>query len=111
MLLEAVEGDIPEAEGVRRLLRDVREARAAKLRVGFDVLEGGRVAVLDGVGALEVAEQGAFIRGVVDGLRIVGASKEVSRREREVNGGGGGVGGGGFGNADDEEDEEDEEML
>lgn len=61
----------------------MREARAAKLRQGVEVLEGGRAARLDGVGALEVAEHGAFIQGVVDGLRVVGASKEGARRERE----------------------------
>ena len=55
---------------MRRLLRDIREARGAKLRKGVEVLEGGRVVVLDGVAGLEVAEQGRFIRGVVDGLRL-----------------------------------------
>lgn len=79
----------------------MREARAAKLRKGVDVLEGGRVAVLNGVGALEVAEQGSFIRGVVDGLKVIGASKEVSRREREA-----GLGGSGLERGSESEDEE-----
>ena len=100
MLLQSAEDDIPDAEVVRRLLRDLREVRAAKLRKGMDVLDGSRVAVLNGVGALEVVEQGPFIRGVVDGLRVVGASKEGSRREREREGNGSG-----------RREESDEEML
>ena len=91
---------------MRRLLRDIREARAAKLRKGVEVLEGAREVRLDGVGGLEVVEQGPFVRRVVDGLRVVGGSKELARRERERDEAeGGGVGGGGG------EGEDDEDML
>ena len=55
----------------------------------------------DGVGALEVCEGGRFIRGVVDGLRVVGASKEVGRREKEEREGNEGMG----------SEESDEDML
>ena len=57
-------------------------------------------------GGLEVAEQGRFIREVVDGLRVVGGSREVGRRERDGDGDRGGGTGGGIG-----EEDEDEEML
>lgn len=56
----------------------------AKMRAGVAVLEGGREVNMNGVGGMEVAEGRAFIGGVVDGLRKIGASKEMSRREREA---------------------------
>ncbi len=84
MLLEAASDDIPEPDNVRRLMRDLREVRMAKMRTGVGVLEGGREVNMNGVGGMEVAEGRAFIGGVVDGLRKIGASKEMSRREREA---------------------------
>jgi GINS complex subunit 2 len=59
--------------------------------------EGGGVIKMRGVGAMEVAEGRSFITGVLDGLRRLGQSREVARREREQEEGGGG-------------DSEDEEM-
>lgn len=56
---------------MRRLMRDLREVRMAKLRAGVDVLEGGREVKMNGVGGMEIAEGRAFIFGVVDGLRSV----------------------------------------
>ncbi|GME63244.1 hypothetical protein GTA08_BOTSDO01063 [Neofusicoccum parvum] len=106
-LLDAAPDDFGDGrDAVRRLLRDLREARLAKLRAGADVLDADAGAVrMDGVGAMEVAEGRAFIGGVVDGLRRLGASREQARREREreeaENGyPGGGSGGGGY---DDDE--------
>lgn len=84
MLLEAASDDIQEPDAVRRLMRDLREVRMAKMRAGVGVLEGGREVNMNGVGGMEVAEGRAFIGGVVDGLRKIGASKEMSRREREA---------------------------
>ncbi len=84
MLLEAASDDIPEPDNVRRLMRDLREVRMAKMRTGVGVLEGGREVNMNGVGGMEVAEGRAFIGGVMDGLRKIGASKEMSRREREA---------------------------
>ncbi|KAL8923036.1 MAG: hypothetical protein Q9208_004848 [Pyrenodesmia sp. 3 TL-2023] len=84
MLLEAANDDIPEPDTVRRLMRDLREVRMAKIRAGVEVLEGGREVKMNGVGAMEVAEGRAFIGGVIDGLRKIGAGKETSRREREA---------------------------
>ena len=84
MLLEAASDDVPEPDNVRRLMRDLREVRMAKMRAGVGVLEGGREVNMNGVGGMEVAEGRAFIGGVVDGLRKIGASKEMSRREREA---------------------------
>lgn len=101
MLLEAASDDISEPDTVRRLMRDLREVRMAKMRAGVGVLEGGREVNMNGVGGMEVAEGRAFIGGVVDGLRKIGASKEMSRREREAEERENGLGGG-------EEDDEDE---
>ncbi|KAL8758088.1 MAG: hypothetical protein Q9184_004032 [Pyrenodesmia sp. 2 TL-2023] len=102
MLLEAASDDIPEPDTVRRLMRDLREVRMAKMRAGVEVLEGGREVKMNGVGAMEVAEGRAFIGGVVDGLRKIGAGKETSRREREAEERENGVG-----RAGDEEDNDD----
>ncbi|KAI9833544.1 MAG: DNA replication protein psf2 [Phylliscum demangeonii] len=83
MLLDAAEDDVPEPERVRRLMRDLREVRMSKIRAGLAVLSGTGVVSLTGVGAMEVAESRAFVVGVVDGLRKIGASQEQARRERE----------------------------
>jgi GINS complex subunit 2 len=48
---------------------------------------------------MEVAEQRAFIVGVMDGLRVLGQSREQERRRREEEGGEGSEG-------DEGEDEE-----
>jgi GINS complex subunit 2 len=48
---------------------------------------------------MEVAEQRAFIVGVMDGLRVLGQSREQERRRREEEGGDGSEG-------DEGEDEE-----
>ena len=85
MLLESAADDLIEPDTIRRLLRDLREVRMAKLRKGVSVLSGeGEGVRLDGVGAMEVAEQGAFIRGVVDNLRKLGGSREQARREERA---------------------------
>lgn len=102
MLLEAASDDIPEPDNVRRLMRDLREVRMAKMRAGVGVLEGGREVNMNGVGGMEVAEGRAFIGGVVDGLRKIGASKEMSRREREAEERENGIGG-----VDEDEDDMD----
>ena len=84
MLLEAAADDLVEPDNIRRLLRDLREVRMAKMRKGIEVLSGeGEGVKLDGVGAMEVAESRGFITGVVDGLRKLGMSREQARREQE----------------------------
>ncbi len=84
ILLEAASDDIPEADRVRQLLRDIREVRLAKMRKQVENLAGdGEGTRLDGVGAMEVAESRGFMTGVVDGLRKLDASREQERRERE----------------------------
>lgn len=50
MLLDAAADDIPEPDSVRRLMRDLREVRMAKMRAGVSVLEGGREVKMNGVG-------------------------------------------------------------
>jgi len=83
ILLEAAPDDFEDAAQVRRLMRDLREVRMAKLRAGIDVLDAGGGVKMNGVGGMEVAEGRAFIGGVIDGLRKIGSSKEQARRERE----------------------------
>lgn len=55
----------------------------AKMRASVKELDGGGISSLRGVGAMEVAEGRGFIVGVMDGLRKLGASREVARRERD----------------------------
>ncbi|RYP26464.1 hypothetical protein DL767_008026 [Monosporascus sp. MG133] len=104
-LLAHAADDVPSAAEVRALLRDLQEVRAAKLRAGTAQLDdggGGGVVGLRGVGAMELAENRAFVLGVVDGVRKLGASAEAGRREEEEeeegdeeeDDGRGGVGGG-----------------
>jgi len=83
LLLEAASDDFEDAAQVRRLMRELREVRMAKLRAGVDILEAGGGVKMNGVGGMEVAEGRAFIGGVIDGLRKIGSSKEQARRERE----------------------------
>lgn len=83
ILLEACPDDIPDADRVRGLLRDLREVRMAKMRSSVKTLEGGGLTSLRGVGAMEISEGRSFIVGVMDGLRKLGASREVARRDRE----------------------------
>ena len=64
----------------------------AKMRGSVSAVEGGGVTSLKGVGAMEVAEGRGFIVGVMDGLRRLGTSREVARREREEEEGGAGGG-------------------
>lgn len=71
MLLSAAPDDFEEPDAVRRLLRDLREVRMAKLRKGVKVLDAGGGVQMNGVGGMEVAEYRGFVTGVVDGLRLV----------------------------------------
>jgi GINS complex subunit 2 len=69
ILLEYASDDFEDPDEVRRLMRDLREVRMAKLRSGVDVLDGAGGIKMNGVGGMEVAETRAFICSVVDGLR------------------------------------------
>jgi len=84
-LLESASDDVPEADRVRQLLRDIREVRLAKMRkLGVENVSGdGEGTRLDGIGAMELAESRGFITGVMDGLRKMDASREQARRERD----------------------------
>ncbi|KAJ5569655.1 uncharacterized protein N7459_009085 [Penicillium hispanicum] len=86
MLLDAASDDLVDPDQVRRLLKDLREVRMAKMRSGVDVLDaaatGGGGVALTGVGAMEMGEERGFLAGVVDNLRKIGASKEQARREQ-----------------------------
>ncbi|KAK3378941.1 GINS complex protein-domain-containing protein [Lasiosphaeria ovina] len=75
---------------VRSLLRDLVEVRAAKMRSSTSVLGGAENGLMEltGVGAIELAESRAFVLGVVDGVRKIGAGAEAARREDEEQGGG-----------------------
>lgn len=74
MLLSAASDDFEDPDTVRRLLRDLREVRMAKLRKGVKVLDAGGGVQMNGVGGMEIAESRNFITGVVDGLRYVHAN-------------------------------------
>ncbi|KAL2355558.1 GINS complex subunit Psf2, partial [Cryomyces antarcticus] len=93
ILLEVAPDDFEEPDQVRRLLRDLREVRMAKVRKGVEVLDAGGGVKMNGVGGMEVAEGRAFIGGVIDGLRgaltdgvyrKIGASREQARKESEA---------------------------
>lgn len=90
---------LPDADLIRRLIRDIREARAAKIRRGTKVLDAGAGVKMNGVGAMEVAEARGFITGVVDGLRGIGASREAARKEGDERG------------RDEQESDEDDDGL
>ena len=68
--MEAASDDFEDPAQVRRLMRDLKEVRMAKLRAGVDVLDAGGGVKMNGVGGLEVVEGRAFIGGVIDGLRF-----------------------------------------
>lgn len=103
LVLSHAADDVEDADAVRRLVRDLREVRMAKVRKGVQVLDAGAGVQMNGVGGMEIAECRGFIGGVVDGLRKIGASREVARREREEEGANGAY--------EDQSEEEDENML
>ena len=82
MLLDTASDDLVDPDQVRRLLKDLREVRMAKMRSGFDAMDaaatGGGGVGLTGVGAMEVGEERGFLSGFVDGLRYV-ATDEYCR--------------------------------
>lgn len=73
MLLDVASDDLVDPDHIRRLLKDLREVRMAKMRSGVDVLDaaatGGGGIALTGVGSMELGEERGFVTGVVDGLR------------------------------------------
>ena len=71
ILLESAPDDLVDPDAVRRLMRDLREVRMAKMRAGVAELGGGGGVSLTGVGGMEVGEGRGFVTGVVDGLRYV----------------------------------------
>lgn len=79
MLLESASDDLVDPDQLRRLLKDLREVRLAKMRAGTDVLDaaatGGGGVALTGVGAMEVGEERGFLTGVVDNLRYVASKR------------------------------------
>ena len=60
MLLDAAGDDIPEPDNIRRLMRDLREVRMAKMRAGVSVLEGGREVKMNGVGGYVLYKTGGM---------------------------------------------------
>ncbi|KAK2746419.1 DNA replication protein psf2 [Onygenales sp. PD_40] len=89
MLLDTASDDLVEADQIRRLIRDLREVRMAKMRKQVEGLDatavgGGDGLALTGVGAMEIGESRAFMSGVAETFRQLGASKEEAAREREA---------------------------
>jgi GINS complex subunit 2 len=69
MLLEAAADDFEDPDGVRKLLRGLREVRMAKLRQRVQKLDAAGGLNMNGVGGMELGEARSFITGVIDGLR------------------------------------------
>lgn len=83
LLLEVAADDVTSADEVRSLMRDLREVRLAKMRRGVEAVSGEHGVRLDGVGAMELAESRGLITGMMNGLRKIGNSRELARREQE----------------------------
>ncbi|KAF2653362.1 GINS complex, PSF2 component [Lophiostoma macrostomum CBS 122681] len=83
MLLEAAADDFEDPDNVRKLLRGLREVRMSKLRKRVEDLQAGGGVDMKGVGGMEVSEGRAFVTGVIDNLRRIGASLEQQRRDRD----------------------------
>ncbi|KAK2746689.1 DNA replication protein psf2 [Myotisia sp. PD_48] len=86
-LLDAASDDIVDSDQIRRLIRDIREVRMAKMRYMMEGLDatavgGGDGLVLNGVGAMEIGQARGFIAGAAEVLRQIGASKEETLREQ-----------------------------
>ncbi|ATY61584.1 DNA replication complex GINS (Psf2) [Cordyceps militaris] len=93
MLLTHAADDVPAASEVRLLLRDLQEVRGSKMRASTAQLDAGIDAVMSlrGIGAMELAESRGFLTAVVEGVRKLGASAEMTRREEEEERGGAGA--------------------
>lgn len=130
ILLAHAPDDLPAPVGeVRALLRDLAEARAAKVRHLASVVAAGTdpstedaadmynakkpapaIVNLRGIGAMELAEARGLVTAVHDGVRKLGAAAEASRRDEEDLMGGAG-GGAGNNYDDDDDDDEDDDMI
>ena len=79
--------------------------RQGKVREGLGKLEATYLQ-MNNLGLLEITEVRGFAKGVVDGLRKIGASREEARRNREEEEESGGRyrGGTSIGTDDDDDD-------
>ncbi|KAL1902508.1 DNA replication protein psf2 [Sporothrix stenoceras] len=135
ILLAHAPDDLPAPVGeVRALLRDLAEARAAKVRHLATVAAAGTdpstvtdsadgynpaskkpspaIVNLRGIGAMELSEARGLVAAVHDGVRKLGAAAEASRRDEEDLMGSAGAGGRGAPGAyDDDDDDDDEDMI
>ncbi|WEW59711.1 DNA replication protein psf2 [Emydomyces testavorans] len=92
MLLDAASDDLIEPDQIRRIVRDIREIRMAKMRkftehVDITAIGGGEGLPLTGVGAMEIGEARGFMSGAAETLRQIGASKEEALKEQAEAGG------------------------
>lgn len=76
MLLETASDDLVEPDQIRRIIRDIRELRMAKMRkfteqVDATSVGGGEGLPLTGVGAMEIGETRGFMSGAAETLRWV----------------------------------------
>lgn len=134
ILLAHAPDDLPAPVGeVRALLRDLAEARSAKVRHLATVAAAGTdpstvtdsadaynllskkpapaIINLRGIGAMELSEARGLVTAVHDGVRKLGAAAEASRRDEEDLMGGAGDGRGGAPGAYDDDDDDDEDMI
>lgn len=76
VLLDVASDDLVDADQIRRLIKDLREVRLAKMRIqvkGLDAtaVGGGDGLPLTGVGAMEIGESRGFMSGVAETFRYV----------------------------------------
>ncbi|KAI5302800.1 DNA replication protein psf2 [Ascosphaera pollenicola] len=88
ILLDAASDDIPAADQVRMILKELRETRMEKMRkkiTSLDTTAGegsGQGLAFTGVGGMEIGESRVFMSEVAETLRQIGTSKEEAYKER-----------------------------
>lgn len=82
LLLATASDDITDPERVRRLLRDIREVRLAKLRSVVKTLAPGAGMTMNGLGAMELTEGRPFLSAVIDALTRLAAARDRTVKDR-----------------------------
>ncbi|KAI8805660.1 hypothetical protein BJ742DRAFT_819573 [Cladochytrium replicatum] len=82
ILLDSASDDVPQAEEIRRLIKDLRELRYNKARDGLQHLDGSYLQ-MDNLSLMEVNEIRPFFRTAFNKLRKIGTSDEEPLAEVE----------------------------
>lgn len=75
MLLEHASDDIPGAQKVRALLKDLREIRQSKILAGLAALNGAHIEMTN-ISSLEIAELRPFFTTAVEHLQAIQGAEE-----------------------------------